>query len=276
MKKVLLVSTLFMICLKAVGQTGSYNVINLSHQYDQIRFVVPGEPRYYLMSKTYDTNDRALALYSAEDNTGGTWFFTVRQGTGDFILHKGNFGIGATTPTAGLHIQKNTGLKIDAETNGGHPLVVRMVDGIEEGAVSRDDVLFESNGAFLFKLDKNGNGISQIPGFVIFDDNNNSLFMVNETNGNVLINKTSQTNSTYKLDVNGKIRSNEIVVNTTGADFIFEPEYELPQLELVERYIWKTSIYRKFLQLLGWRKMACLLVNSIRSFCKKWRSLRFI
>lgn len=54
---------------------------------------------------------------------------------------------------------------------------------------------------------------------------------------NVLIGKASQVNSSYKLDVEGKIRANEIVVNTTGADFVFEPEYDLPSLDFVEQYI---------------------------------------
>ena len=31
----------------------------------------------------------------------------------------------------------------------------------------------------------------------------------------------------YKLDVNGTIRANEIIVNTTGADFVFEKDYQL-------------------------------------------------
>ena len=36
--------------------------------------------------------------------------------------------------------------------------------------------------------------------------------------GNVLIGKSAQTNSTYKLDVGGDIRGNQVTVNTTGAD----------------------------------------------------------
>jgi len=49
--------------------------------------------------------------------------------------------------------------------------------------------------------------------------------------GNVLIGKTSQTNSGYLLDVNGNIRANKIVVNTSSADFVFEPCYRLPSLQ---------------------------------------------
>lgn len=56
-------------------------------------------------------------------------------------------------------------------------------------------------------------------------------------NGNVLIGKTSQTNTAYMLDVNGKARANEIVVNTTGADFVFEKDYKLRSLKDVEAFV---------------------------------------
>ena len=55
--------------------------------------------------------------------------------------------------------------------------------------------------------------------------------------GNVLIGKTSQVNTSYLLDVNGNIRSNSLVVNTTGADFVFEPTYTLLSLTDVKAYI---------------------------------------
>lgn len=59
------------------------------------------------------------------------------------------------------------------------------------------------------------------------------------SNGNLLVGKTSQTNTTYKIDVNGSIRSNSIVVNTTGADFVFAPTYKLSSLASVDSYIKK-------------------------------------
>ena len=57
------------------------------------------------------------------------------------------------------------------------------------------------------------------------------------TNGNVLIGKTSQTNTSYKLDVNGNIRSNQVTVNATGADYVFDPGYKLPSLDSLNEYI---------------------------------------
>ena len=55
--------------------------------------------------------------------------------------------------------------------------------------------------------------------------------------GNVLIGKTSQTNTSYLLDVAGNIRANKLVVNTTGADFVFAKKYHLIPLNELEKYI---------------------------------------
>jgi hypothetical protein len=55
--------------------------------------------------------------------------------------------------------------------------------------------------------------------------------------GNMLIGKNTQDNKTYKLDVVGKIRADEVVVNTTGADFVFEKDYKLPTIEHVANYV---------------------------------------
>ena len=59
------------------------------------------------------------------------------------------------------------------------------------------------------------------------------------TSGNILLGKTIQTNTAYKLDIAGKARANEVVVNTTGADFVFDPAYRLPSLHYVSAYIKK-------------------------------------
>ena len=55
--------------------------------------------------------------------------------------------------------------------------------------------------------------------------------------GNVLIGKTTQTNTGYMLDVNGNSRMNEVVVNTTGADFVFDPAYPLAPLNELDAYV---------------------------------------
>lgn len=53
-------------------------------------------------------------------------------------------------------------------------------------------------------------------------------------NGNVGIGTATPQ---YKLDVKGTIRAREIIVNTTGADFVFDKNYPLRQLQEVESFI---------------------------------------
>jgi hypothetical protein len=55
--------------------------------------------------------------------------------------------------------------------------------------------------------------------------------------GNLLIGKTTQSNINYYLDVGGAIRANEVVVNTNGADYVFEPDYKLMPLTDLERFL---------------------------------------
>lgn len=57
------------------------------------------------------------------------------------------------------------------------------------------------------------------------------------TGGNVLIGKTSQANTSYKLDVDGNVRADKVVVNTSGADFVFDSSYNLMPLDDVENFI---------------------------------------
>lgn len=76
--------------------------------------------------------------------------------------------------------------------------------------------------------------ISTIP-LGILVGGHQSIFI--PASGNVLIGKTTQTNTSYILDVNGNIRANKVVINTTGADFVFEPGYRLPSLKTVEQFI---------------------------------------
>ncbi|HTK18823.1 MAG TPA: hypothetical protein VL442_04900 [Mucilaginibacter sp.] len=61
------------------------------------------------------------------------------------------------------------------------------------------------------------------------------------SSGNILIGQASQANPDYKLDVYGKARANEIVVNTSGADFVFDKKYSLPKLSDVKAYIDKNK-----------------------------------
>lgn len=59
---------------------------------------------------------------------------------------------------------------------------------------------------------------------------NQDLFVL----GNLGVGTTSPT---HELDVRGTIRANEIVVNTTGADFVFADDYQLRPLSEVKTFI---------------------------------------
>jgi hypothetical protein len=69
---------------------------------------------------------------------------------------------------------------------------------------------------------------------LLFSTNNGSTQMILTTAGNVGI---GTTNPTYKLAVNGNIRSKEVVVETGWADYVFAKDYKLPSLNEVEKYI---------------------------------------
>jgi hypothetical protein len=60
-----------------------------------------------------------------------------------------------------------------------------------------------------------------------------------DMNGNVTVGTPapSGTQGNYKLSVWGRARANEIVVNTTGADFVFAKDYRLRPLGEVEQFI---------------------------------------
>jgi hypothetical protein len=92
---------------------------------------------------------------------------------------------------------------------------------------------FEKNSTGLFSLgtDFNNNG-----GNDLYISGNGNI-LLNPTNNNVLIGETTQANSSYKLDVNGNIRADKLVVNTTGADYVFDPGYHLTPLDSLNNYI---------------------------------------
>ncbi len=74
---------------------------------------------------------------------------------------------------------------------------------------------------------KNGSSV------VINDTHNGNVYLA-EGGGNVGI---GTGNLAYRLNVNGTIRSKEIVVESNWADYVFEDTYSLPSLHEVEQFI---------------------------------------
>jgi len=133
-----------------------------------------------------------------------------------FVRGDGNVGIGSNNPSQ----------KLDVVGTG----VFRT------NLPGQDSYIFLDPNSGLVTTGKNGTSTLQPLRLGV----NNTEYMRISTAGNVLIGKAASNSGTnYMLDVNGSIRANKVVVNTTGADFVFEPNYVLPSLQSVETFIKK-------------------------------------
>ena len=161
-------------------------------------------------------SDGILHLHAGTSN--GPVFINYNE-TGEVILANGggNVGIGTTNPERKLTV--NGDIK-------SHGLMIRDDVATDLWMYRDPDV-----GDWSLLRSNKGNGIALIGQVDVV------ALAVSRATSNVLIGKTSQTNTTYKLDVAGKVRANEIVVNTTGADYVFDEDYKLKTLSEVETYI---------------------------------------
>ncbi|HEX2920401.1 MAG TPA: hypothetical protein VHO50_04465 [Bacteroidales bacterium] len=129
------------------------------------------------------------------------------------IQSNGNVGIGTSSPNTKFHVYASGG---GMEYHPGTDNYFEFIDRYNTQA-SVNTRFYTRNGYFAFHT----GGYSER--LRITDD------------GNVGIGTTDPGN--YRLNVSGKIRADEIVVNTSGADFVFDPGYNLPELAEVEKYI---------------------------------------
>lgn len=149
------------------------------------------------------------------------------------ITSGGAVGIGTTAPGNLLEVATTAqldGLKVSYNNTG----VVRLhanslYGGAYNGLVQNGDA------GLIFGTD----GTSFNYGFVIAPWSPITGGMRITPSGNVLIAKATQTNTSYVLDVNGNARANEVVVNTSGADYVFASGYKLDPLHYLEHYIAK-------------------------------------
>jgi len=223
----------------------------------EVQAVTPTKAAYFQTSGSWQaidfSSDGGTTKGSLSANGNKVFIGSASSGTNPFQtidLSNGNVGIGTTTPSFRLDVAGVVAAgcaRLDGtpsasnqytRSNFGSNVYWNPTNSMwEVKAIGAND--------FSSIIHPNNDGIAFITAVSLANaprSLTHSQFIAFErmrinANGNVLINKTSQTNSAYKLDVNGPVRANEVVVNTTGADFVFEENYELRKLEEVEKFI---------------------------------------
>ncbi|RZJ76952.1 MAG: hypothetical protein EOO45_00275 [Flavobacterium sp.] len=183
--------------------------------------------------------DQGLFFRKTNNNAGQAWSRILLE-------NNGQVGIGTSAPRASLDVAANInegklGVVLGRLLEGDH-----VGDGTFLGVRGYNTTTahgFKSFGlehSFYGVINSSvnflrGGGVSG--GCITFNTNTNVERMRLDGNGNLLIGKTSQANPAYRLDIEGKVRANEIVVNTSGADFVFEDSYPLRPLADLEIFV---------------------------------------
>jgi hypothetical protein len=182
---------------------------------------------YYSIGGWFISDGVANYALKAETITNGTAAYFSSPSGNAVIVDQGNVGIAEPAPTEKLHINSGN-IKIGKTiwTTAADDKFLKFGDGgyVSIGEVGGDDkmeikgkeITIRSNPASTGPFGSTPAGNVLIP------------------NGNVGI---GTTNPTYKLSVNGNVRSKEVVVETGWADFVFDKKYVLPSLNEVEKYI---------------------------------------
>lgn len=145
----------------------------------------------------------------------------------------GRLGVGTTSPQATLHVNggiyggESFGATLLQSTIG-HVTIGTDSDERKNMQFTTDRSQFRFNKPLLSQVGAFGSTTNSLQ----FSTNDSVQMTI--LNGNVGIGTASPT---YKLDVTGTIRANEIIVNTTGADFVFAEDYKLRPLSEVKAFI---------------------------------------
>lgn len=188
-------------------------------------------------------------LFLNRDTYSDTWIESSPDGVNNIEIAtfkaNGNVGIGTTTPRTTLDLNGSFYLTrpaamVDAQSTIGIPTGSLL--GIAPSNLSASNpgyvtFLFPDNNSFRIGTNYDGHLGSPFYQDIQFGRYVGDAYMTIKDGGNILIGKTSQTNTSYKLDVNGTARINKVVVNSSGADFVFDRGYHLPTLPELERYV---------------------------------------
>jgi len=142
----------------------------------------------------------------------------------------GTLGVGTTTPNSNFVVTNpsNTqGLEINQLYSG-----FSRIFSYNRTANTPIPLVLQDVGSYLMvgTTTNHSNEILQVGG--TFYTSGTATF-----NSQVIIGTPVQSNPNYLLNVTGNIRANKLVVNTTGADFVFAKKYHLTPLGELEKYI---------------------------------------
>lgn len=232
-------------------RTTSYTGTN---EQTHLHFPVSSDGFYFLTRQL--SNDKMEVVMRFRDNTTGDyfkmWFDDYRgssydrypfQVAGDRVLlaaDGGNVGIGTSSPSSNLHISAGTSgdaiLKLDADTDNNNESDNPEIQLLQDANAVKAFIALEGNPgakspntkANSLLLGSEGSNLQAIH-FIKGDEVKMTI------TENVGIGTTSPS---YKLEVNGAIRSKEIKVEASPwPDYVFEPDYELKSLEETAEFI---------------------------------------
>jgi len=182
------------------------------------------------------SNGKAYS-FQTHNNTGilGFEMMAIYYGeTGKILLahNGGNVGIGTTTPTVKLDV--NGDLKIP-DANAFYGSTFKTSDYSTMTFISRawQSVQGSNGKAYSFQTHNNA-GSENLEMMAIYYGETGKILLAHN-GGNVGIGTNSPS---YKLDVCGTIRANEIKVDLLGGcDFVFEKEYKLMDINTLEKFV---------------------------------------
>jgi hypothetical protein len=191
----------------------------------------------------------AIKTINENAYTARMGFFTYASPSASSLIERfsitdaGNVGVGVTSPShAKFEVDGSVGSAVAMFRSGGYGVSLMANDPsmgfnyyynggtktIKAGYASVIGMNQNSGDVYL----GNFNGAQSATDFGAISGYQDRIVI--KQNGNVGI---GTINPTYKLAVNGTIRTKEVIVETGWADYVFEKDYKLPSLKEVEQYI---------------------------------------